>query len=568
MIEYLIQLHGDKKFSEVITYADNADCQGSDSQNVIGAAYMALGNIEKSEEHFFKSWSKDNNNTSALTNYLNVLNKTNRSSKAKSLALSAISAHRASQHLHNALGVSHLQLGEVAEATAKFKEAINLDPNFASPVENLAYVLMTNQDYSGAISILKAYTGSQRKSNFNNVLATCLIKSARYTEAKEILEKNLNQFPGDFATLNNLGNFSEIVGDNEGAIRYLDQAIVSNPNSSEAIFNRYKLQRKLPECELKRIIQLFEQNTINADDKARLTNVIAQEYDRFGIEKTAFEYFLLSNKYKLKSKPYSFETEEREFQLITQTFRQKPDKWLPTKELSQKPIFIVGLPRSGTTLLEQLLSNHPNIEGAGELLFSTKAVEHIKWDGKTLSNQQRSEFREFYRQSISSLNINSPNIVDKMPLNFKMIGFLLAAFPECRVIAMKRAAAANIFSIFKHLFSGTGNGYAYDLENIVKMHNLYNDYMAFWQARYPSKIKQVSYEEVVLNVEKEIREILTYLDLPFSKECTELQSSKKIIKTASSTQLRGKLNPVINEEDQRYSKFLAPYLEKLWDGRG
>ena len=204
------------------------------------------------------------------------------------------------------------------------------------------------------------------------------------------------------------------------------------------------------------------------------------------------------------------------------------------------PIFILGMPRSGTTLVEQIISSHSEVVGAGELSHISQLGINLAKDPKCIDITAISTFRYKYLSELSKISNGKSILTDKMPHNFRFIPLICAAFPEAKIIHVQRNAAATCWSNFKQYFDIRGLGYCYDLEDIVSYYNLYKDLMQLWQVEYGDRIYNLNYENLTTDQENETRKLVKYLELNWEKGCLSPHKNKRSVGTASQQQVRQK----------------------------
>ena len=225
------------------------------------------------------------------------------------------------------------------------------------------------------------------------------------------------------------------------------------------------------------------------------------------------------------------------------------------------------MPRSGTTLVEQIISNHHKVYGAGELLTLRKVIDpilesYLKDNKYTISKKDLSLAREQYIDSLSNLNVSEKIITDKMPVNFRLIGFILYAIPEAKIIHIKRDARAICWSNYKHYFTA-GNGFSFDQDDLVKFYTLYSEMMDFWHKLFPKKIYDISYEELTKNQKNETQKLLNYCELDWDDNCLNFHKNSRGVVTASSSQVRQKMYQGSSEAWKKYESNLKPIIEGL-----
>jgi hypothetical protein len=236
---------------------------------------------------------------------------------------------------------------------------------------------------------------------------------------------------------------------------------------------------------------------------------------------------------------------------------------------AKDPIFIVGLPRAGSTLIEQILASHSKIEGtyelpniaalAYELGGRRKKNEEPKYPAclSELSGEQLKKFGESYISDTMVHRRPLPYFIDKMPNNFRHIGLISLILPNAKIIDARRNPMACCFSGFKQLFA-SGQEFTYGLDEIGTYYKDYINLMSHWNKVLPGKIYKVQYENVVSNTETEVRKLFKFLELPFEKECLDFYKTKRSVRTASSEQVRQPIYSSGVDQWRNYEDFLMP----------
>ena len=221
------------------------------------------------------------------------------------------------------------------------------------------------------------------------------------------------------------------------------------------------------------------------------------------------------------------------------------------------------MPRSGTSLVHQIVSNHKQVYGAGELTKLNKFVTPYLKDSenKEITKSNLMSIRENYTNELLSLNVTESIIVDKMPLNFRYIGFILTAFPESKIIHMNRDPMAVCWSIYKYFFPG--NTYSYNQKDIAAYYCLYEDLMGFWKKKFPNKIYDLYYEELTINQKFETQELLKYCGLEWDENCLNFHNNTTAVKTTSAIQVKNKMYQGSSEAWKKYEAYLKPLLDGL-----
>jgi hypothetical protein len=244
---------------------------------------------------------------------------------------------------------------------------------------------------------------------------------------------------------------------------------------------------------------------------------------------------------------------------------------------SEKPVFIVGMPRSGTTLLEQVISSHPQCYGAGELKLGAGIINGLQigrarletmFEGKagTLADGQNMTIPERGKKYVEVIErIAGPKysrVVDKMPGNFNWVGVLDAVIPGSRFIHSRRHPVEICLSEYR-IFFPDGISFSYDLRDLGKAYRLYNDYMKHWTSMMGDRMLEVRYEDMVNDLENQAHRIINYLGLPWDDACLKFYENERTVLTASVTQVRKPIYKTSTNRWRKYEPYLKPLLEEL-----
>jgi hypothetical protein len=226
------------------------------------------------------------------------------------------------------------------------------------------------------------------------------------------------------------------------------------------------------------------------------------------------------------------------------------------------------MPRSGTSLVEQIIASHGEVYGAGEMnsvadYVVPELTKIIGDNSDKVSEKVLFSVRNKYFESLNQRKISENIFTDKMPLNFQYIGFILSAFPEAKIIHLKRDARATCWSNYKNYFVSKGNGFSFDQKDLAGFYGLYEDLMNFWHEKYPNKIYDISYEDLTVNQEEETRKLLDYCDLQWDKNCLNFHTNERAVRTVSALQVRKKMYQGSSEAWKKYEIFLKPLIKGL-----
>ena len=278
----------------------------------------------------------------------------------------------------------------------------------------------------------------------------------------------------------------------------------------------------------------------------------------------AFKFYETGNNLYKKNISYNVKDEIHNFEEIKNFFKFNNIDSLD--DYGQKIIFVLGMPRSGTTLTEQILSSHKNVYGAGELSFLKEAIDKTLFakNGNIVSNAEKlKEIKNYYLKKIEVFKNEKEFLVDKAPLNFKWIGFIMALFPNSKIIHCTRNPMDICWSNYKNKFSSKLMDYSYDFKDLAIFYKGYDDLMKFWLNIFDNRVFSMSYENLVINKETETKKLLEFCELNWDDNCLNFHKNKNSVSTASLAQVRQPLYSSSVEKWKSYSKDLEVLKKQL-----
>ena len=312
-------------------------------------------------------------------------------------------------------------------------------------------------------------------------------------------------------------------------------------------------------------------------DRFHLCFALGKALEDRGEYAESFVYYERGNALKKRECRYHPEYTERNTAaqkvVCTREFFAEREGW---GNLSEAPIFIVGLPRAGSTLIEQILASHSQVEGTMELSDIPRLVQQLRGRGAeeesryptVLAQLSREDFARFGEQYLTDTQLyrraGKPRFIDKMPNNFRHIGLMHLMLPNARIIDARRSAMACCFSNFKQLFA-SGQQFTYSFGDIARYYRTYVELMDHWERALPGVVLRVQHEELVADFEPQVRRIIEFCGLPFEAECLEFHKTTRRVHTASSEQVRRPINAEGLEQWRRFEPWLAPLREVLGD---
>ena len=363
-----------------------------------------------------------------------------------------------------------------------------------------------------------------------------------------------------------MGSVLKSQGKLEEAIDSYKKALSLKPDYPEAHRNLSTIQKyTIDDKHFLQVQASYDKDDLSEEARCHLSFALAKMNEDLGKLDQAYIYLFKGNALRKKLLNYSINSDENLFFNLKETQPKLSKNKLEIKETSSGllPIFIIGMPRSGTTLVEQIVSSHSKVTGAGELRYVMQFGYKLSTDPTCINTNALSEFRQNYLLKLSKVSNGKSIITDKMPHNFRFIPIICAAFPEAKIIHVQRNAAATCWSNFRQYFTSQALGYCYNLNDLVKFYGLYSDLTKFWQSKYGDRIYNLNYEQLTSNQEKETKKLIKHLNLNWEEICLFPQKNKRIVRTASQQQVRQKVYQGSSEAWRAYEVYLDGIFNSL-----
>ena len=452
------------------------------------------------------------------------------------------------------------------EAITAYKKSIKLDETFSEAYNNLANVQkkieLIDEAYRNYEKSIK-YNKRNLQAYFN--LAN-LFRSEKKFDLAIINFKHVINIDENFVqAYSNIGQIYASLGIVMEAEKYLQLAIEKDGQHIES-YKSYFLLKKIKEDDK---IYLKLKNLINNDqikniEKQNMLYSLSKASFDIGKDNEAFTFLEKANELRLREVKFSQKKIEKNYQRLKDIFSKIYEKKIEFyEEYNSYPIFILGMPRSGTSLLEQIISNHSMVYGGGELSLLTNTIN--KFDNELDFNflDTLTKIRDDYLFNLNKLS-KKKYITDKLPGNFKFIGIILESIPEAKIIHVERNPMAVCWSNYKSNFlSNNGMEYTLRQKDIAEFFTSYNKLMKFWSEKFPGKIINIDYENLIENYEFEVKNLLLKLNLKWEDQVLKFYENKRSVDTASFMQVREKIYKNSSEQWKKYQNFLSPMIETL-----
>lgn len=468
---------------------------------------------------------------------------------------------------HANLGFTFLELGKYEESVRASRLAISLRLDYFEAHSNLGVALqglMRLEEAESSLEKAILLKNDSAEAHFN--LANILKQKNQLSSAEVNYRKAVLLNPLYVEAHHNLGVMLQELGKLKEAEVSFEQAIAVKPTYSEA--HRYLALIKkysIGDAHFQQMEKLLSDNTSSIEQRCQLNFALAHASEKLGEFEGAFHYFEEGNAIRKALLDYDIRVDIKYFDELKDSYALIKEHSLSLTDGSKglMPVFIIGMPRSGTTLVEQIISSHSGVFGAGELDFVDSFGAAIAL-GKIESNEiTLLSFRKRYLKKLQELASGCSIVTDKMPHNFRYIGMLAAAFPEAKFIHVQRNPAAVCWGNYKQYFVTESLGYSYGLDDIVEYYGLYERLMEFWHKHLEHRIYRLNYDTLTMKQESESRKLIRYLELDWESGCMEPHANKRNITTASNLQIREQIYQGSSEHWKIYKPYLNGILDKF-----
>ncbi len=476
------------------------------------------------------------------------------------------------QAVSNLGGMLH-DAGDVDGALAVMRPLAAAGVQDAKLLFNLGLALMDCDDGDGAIGYVQRSIALQPDVlGAHILLVSSLIMRSRLAEAEAAISAALKRWPDNAVLLSYRGSARLAAGDRKGALKVLRRALDLDPDclTAHGCFNEADGDIDDP-ARIDEIESILARRQLQPHEVAMLRFGAARRCMKLGRDAAAFDHLTKANAAKREAlarlgKSYNKETEEQLGEELIREFGETAFAG-PTGSESDMPVFIVGVPRSGTSLIEQILASHPAVYGAGELSFIRRAVVRLRNEaGYPLRPTPEAELKEIaaaYLLLTKDLGGDAIRVIDKMPGNFRYLGLIAQLFPKARIIHSRRDPMDTCFSCYTQNFQSTGTAYIYDLDWLGHYYEHYLKLMDHWRSVLPTPMLEVDYEAIVADQEGESRRLVEFLGLEWDNSCLDFQNTERAVATASSSQVR---QPIYRSSIgiwRRFEKQMKPLADRL-----
>ena len=475
--------------------------------------------------------------------------------------------------LLNLIGSCFQNLNDLSKAKKYFEDILIIDNKNISALNNIANVYKNLKEYSLAEDNYKK--ALDINPNFINALVnygSLKYELNDYKGSIELYQKALNLDNKTQLAHYNLGLVYQALGHFDNAKFHLQKLIGINPKitAADKILSRFT-QYKDGDPHIDNMKTKLNTLDLSDIEKINLFFSLGKAYEDLKDYEKSFYYLKSGNNLKKKLSTYNFKNDLQVFDTIKEFFNKINFNKNNTNEYNKNIIFIVGMPRSGTSLIEQILSSHSNIYGAGELPYLENTMRNEFFNNNNLNISKLNKLNDtkmlkalgdHYFSLMNNYNYKEKFVTDKAPLNFRWIGLIKLIFPDSKVIHCSRSSKDNCLSLYKNIFDENLD-WSYAEDDLSNYYNQYLSLMEFWKDKMPNYIYDIQYENLISNSEIEIKNLLNFCNLNWEENCMNFHKNKRAIKTVSSSQARTTFYSSSVASYKNYEKFLSKLYSSL-----
>ncbi|MFQ5549014.1 MAG: sulfotransferase [Woeseia sp.] len=470
-----------------------------------------------------------------------------------------------------------MKLSRFEDSQKLLSRCLELAPDFHLARNDYAFVLSKRQEYEASLAELdKLLANDPDNPNYLLLKASVLVQIAKFESAIEIYDQVLEHYPRQPRSHLSKGHALKTLGRNSDGIEAYRTAISYAPALGEAYFSLANLKTfRFDDEEISAMRQQVKDGTKNIEDYYHMCFALGKALEDRKQYDESFACYRRGNATRRSTVQWDRDAYHENLQRLKKFFKTEFfDNRSGQGARHTVPIFIVGLPRAGSTLLEQILASHSQVEGTMELPDIILIARRLSGKKSTaeesrypdvlseLTPEQLLELGDEYIERTRIHRSGAPFFIDKMPNNFPHVGLIHLILPNAKIIDARRHPLGCCFSGFKQLFA-KGQNFSYDLTEIGQYYRDYVDLMNHWDRVLPGRVLRMQYESVVANTESQVRQLLDYCGLPFEEGCLRFYETERAVRTASSEQVRQPIYNAAVEQWRHYLPHLDPLIEAL-----
>jgi len=539
--------------------------------NLIGLSYFKQLNYHEAKNCFLKSVDHNKNNFEIYLNLASCYLKLKDFKNSEDYLHDAIKLNPKNKNLHLLMSTILVNKGDTLSGINYLKNIHFLKKDIDALFQ-IARIYLESNDYQKALeTFLTADQYYPNNSGILNNIGICYESLNKFEECINTFRKAFNANNNDISVIINLANAYRSIGNFEEAKVYYNLAL----SKKEKLFEVHRQLSAMTKYKdpndphLKKMLDL-NQKSQNESENHELLFAISKAYEDLKDYEKSSEYLVKANDIMKENTNYNIGHIIEQMTMLRQLFQVNYFEPAQISKTAKNPIFIVGMPRSGTTLVEQIISSHSKVYSGGELYFLQKQIkkyfpsnDNLDFKKEVVENldQYKSKIADGYLNDLGGLT-NFSFATDKLPFNFLFIGFIKTCLPNAKIIHIRRNSRDNCFSIYKNYFPLRENAFSYDQLHLAKYYNSYRDLMQFWKEKYHD-IFEIDYEHLVSDQLNQTKKLIEHCGLEWEEGCLEFYKNKTMVKTLSTAQVRNKMYSSSVNAWENYKSILSTLDKNL-----
>lgn len=457
--------------------------------------------------------------------------------------------------------------GKIDESIENYRRALEIQPDLAEVCNNLGNALNARGDFKEAVAICRrAIRLGPGVAGSHISLGNALRAQGEPDEAIASYRRAIAIDPQLPVAHNNLGIALSDIGDTDGAVASFRRALELRPDYAECHRHLSAVVTYVPgDPHIDEMRQMLHDKRTPPHSRCNICFALGKALEDVDELDAAFAFFAEGNAIRKQLLGYNIEFERQKFQGIRDNSEAIRTAQLRTQqsEPACSPIFVVGMPRSGTTLVEQIISSHSAVHGAGELPYLARFGEGLATGIVPPTAENLMEFATNYASRTAYLANGHSRFTDKQPTNFKFIGLIAKAFPDAKIVHVTRDPRATCWSCFKHFFASRGLGFTCNLSDLVEYFEMYSDLMTYWTETLPHKVYELNYDALTENPKQTIPGLIDHLGLEWEEACLYPERNQRGVATASRHQVRRGIYRGSSAAWRRFEPHLVEAFDQL-----
>ena len=531
--------------------------------NLAGMALANSGKAREAAQYFHKAFRLHPQSEDIQNNLVQALVASGQHEKAQSLIEKLLPRRAEPSELLYLNAMSLMQNADALAAMQMVEKAIAANPKHAK-AHNLRGMLLSDQgrDFEAIDSYRASMELAPERPDTLSNLSLPLSRLCQGEEALELLERAISINPSHLNARHRYAIQLNEAGRQQEAKQAYHAVLGIAPGHAESLLELSLMQSREENAALYPVIKsALSHVPKQARDRLHLNFALANIYWQQAEYEKAAKVLDIANAIGAEIRPFDAVRETKQLEMIQKLFKDTPQApEINAITSAPQPIFVIGLPRSGTTLVEQVLTAHPDVTGFGELATAERLAMAILDQGAKFEART---YAEHYRENLPKTASVGSLFIDKMPANYRYVGFLATAFPEARFICLTRDPRDVALSMWRAYFPSRGMDYTFDLPAIATVANQFGDYMLHWKALFGDQILEIGYEEIVGDIDAASKKLAQFCGLEWDAAMARPEQNTAAVRTASLTQVRKGVHTRSVGGWRRLQDQLQPFIQGL-----